>query len=45
LKMPTDVRNCIVHIIGKYGKMNKKDAEKVVKNLERTRRYQSETWS
>lgn len=45
LKMPNDVRNAIIQIVGKYGKMNTKAAQKVVAGLERQRRYQSETWS
>ena len=45
LKMPNDVRNVIIEIVGKFGKMNSKAAQKVVANLERHRRYQSETWS
>eukprot|EP01083_Nonionella_stella_P163668 539387_1 len=44
-KMPNDVRNAIIDIVGKYGGKNKKDAQNIVKRLERTRRYQSETWS
>ena len=45
LKMPTDVKNTIIDIIGKYGNKNKKEAQKIVKNLERIRKYQYETWS
>ncbi|ETO20946.1 hypothetical protein RFI_16259 [Reticulomyxa filosa] len=44
-KMPTDVQNTLIAIVQEHGNMTSEDAEKFIRFLERTYRYQSETWS
>ena len=43
--MPTDVTEALLEIFTKEGKMDKTKAEELLKTLENTRHFQSETWS
>ncbi|KAJ7339371.1 NADPH-dependent diflavin oxidoreductase 1 [Desmophyllum pertusum] len=44
-RMPTDVTEALLEIFTKEGKMDKTKAEELLKTLENTRHFQSETWS
>lgn len=43
--MPTSVRESIENICINKGGMSKEDAGKFITDMERTNRYQTETWS
>jgi len=44
-RMPTDVTEALLEIFMKEGEMDRNKAEELLKTLENTRRFQSETWS
>eukprot|EP01083_Nonionella_stella_P110223 322366_1 len=44
-KMPKDVYNAMLTVFQEEGQMTTAESDKYMKNLVRTRRYQSETWS
>lgn len=44
-RMPTDVTEALLEIFMKEGKMDRTKAEELLKTLESTRHFQSETWS
>ncbi|KAJ8039423.1 NADPH-dependent diflavin oxidoreductase 1 [Holothuria leucospilota] len=44
-QMPTDVRDTLLAIFRSEGKMNEQEAEDYLKEMERKRRFQMETWS
>ena len=43
--MPDNVRDALKTIISQEGKMSTEEAEEYVNKLDRSRRYQAETWS
>jgi sulfite reductase alpha subunit-like flavoprotein len=43
--MPKSVRDAVVEIAEIEGALNKEEAEMFVSNLEKTGRYQTETWA
>lgn len=43
--MPTDVTVALLDIFMKEGEMDRNKAEELLKTLESTRHFQSETWS
>ena len=43
--MPSDVKEALLEIFMKEGEMDAVAAEEFLKTLERTRRFQSETWA
>lgn len=44
-RMPNDVRTALRDIVQKEGDVGEDQAEEYLKNMDRTRRYQVETWS
>lgn len=43
--MPKDVRDEFVYLSKKFGNFNDDQSEEFVKELEKTGRYQTETWA
>lgn len=43
--MPSDVRDALKTVIQNEGKMTEDQSEDYVRTLERTHRFQTETWS
>ena len=44
-RMPTDVTDALLEIFMKEGKMDRTKAQELLRTLESTRHFQSETWS
>jgi len=44
-RMPTDVTEALLEIFMKEGEMDRNKADELLKTLESTRHFQSETWS
>lgn len=45
INMPKSIRDAVIEIAEKEGALAKEDAESFVANLEKTGRYQTETWA
>lgn len=43
--MPTDVTDALTAIIKNYGRISESEAEEYVRNLQRNKRFQLDTWS
>ena len=43
--MPDNVRDALIEVIQQEGQMTEEEAQEYVENLDRTKRYQAETWS
>ena len=43
--MPDDVRDALKYVIKQQGNKTEEEAEIYIKELDRKRRYQAETWS
>lgn len=42
--MPQEVREAFVISCVEYGNLSKEEAEKLIQDMERTNKYQTETW-
>lgn len=42
--MPQEVREAFVDVCAKHGNFSKEAAEKLIEEMERRNRYQTETW-
>ena len=43
--MPTDVTDALTTIIKKHGRISESEAEEYIRNLQRNKRFQLDTWS